>query len=64
MTVTRMRLITSKPRPRPKVGDVKIVKGVRYVRVVRPALGAGGRVIGHQVSNGRTLFNWVRAPNE
>ena len=64
MTVTRIRLITSKPRPRPKVGDVKIVKGVRYVRVLRPALGPHGRVIGHQVSNGRPLFYWVRAPND
>lgn len=62
MTVTRMRLITSKPRPRPMVGDVKIVKGVRYVRVLRRALGPFGRVIGYQVRNGRPLFDWVRAP--
>lgn len=62
MSTTRIRLITSKPRPRPKVGDVKIVKGVRYVRVLRPALGPYGRVIGYQVSNGRPLFDWVRAP--
>lgn len=62
MSVTRLRVSTSKPRPRPKVGDVKIVKGVRYVRVLRRALGPFGRVMGYQVRNGRPLFDWVRAP--
>lgn len=62
MNVPRIRIITSKPRPRPRVGDVKIVKGVRYVRILRRALGPYGRVIGYQVRNGRPLFDWVRAP--
>lgn len=49
-----------KARKKPRVGDVKTVKGVAFVRVLRKAYGPGGRVIGHQVSNGRTLFDWEK----
>lgn len=48
-------------RKRPHVGDRKTVGGVEYVRVLRPAY-ERGRIVGHQVSNGRTLFDWVKAP--
>lgn len=44
----------------PHVGDRKTVKGVEYVRVLRPAY-ERGRIIGHQVRNGRPLFDWVKA---
>ena len=55
--------IVGKQRQKPHVGDRKTVNGVEYVRVLRPAY-ERGRIVGHQVSNGLTLFDWVKVtPN-
>lgn len=51
--------VIGKQRKIPHVGDRKTVKGVEYVRVLRPAY-ERGRIVGHQVSNGRPLFDWVK----
>lgn len=56
----RIHVVSRTKKPKPQVGDVKTVKGVRYVRILRPAYGPNGRVVGHQVRNGRPLFDWVR----
>lgn len=47
----------SKTRKKPQAaGDVKVVKGVRFVR-------RHARMDGcHVVSNGRPVFEWVREP--
>jgi hypothetical protein len=50
MVVTFRR---SKPRKKPREGDIKIVKGRKYVRKQRMSEGA------YLVSNGRPLFDWV-----
>lgn len=56
--MTRVRFIYGPARPKPRVGDTRMIRGVEHVRVLRPAT-FQGRVIGHQVSGGRPLFDWV-----
>lgn len=53
--ITKMTFSTVKPRKKPKEGDIKIVKGVKYIRKRERYQGAD--VYNH----GRPCYEWVRA---
>jgi hypothetical protein len=58
-----MRIVISDTpsRPKPKVGDIKVVKGITYVRKFRMAHDAFGRVIGYDCTGGRQNYDWVKS---
>jgi len=49
----RIHISTAPARPKPKVGDRRMLRGVEHVRVFARSQGA------YVVSNGRPCFDWV-----
>lgn len=50
---------TTPQRKKPKLGDTKEVKGIKYVRDYEYAKDQRGNIIGRVVSNGKPRWNWV-----
>lgn len=58
----RVTINSGRSRPKPREGDVKILKsGKRMVRRQRRAY-ERGRFIGYEVRNGRPRYEWVHEP--
>ncbi len=57
-----LRIHLTARRPRPQVGDTKLIKGVPHVRQIRYCLDPMTRKLTQVVRNGRTLFDWVPIP--
>lgn len=60
MAVTEIVMRSKPKRLPPREGDRKTVKGVEYVRR-RVYYRMHGQVIGAAVSNGKPVYEWVRA---
>ena len=58
ISISRNRIVFSsaKPRRKPQAGDVKIVRGKRYVRQQVLYTGIWG---GYAVRHGRPVYEWV-----
>lgn len=55
-------LLFSEPRrPKPRVGDVKVVRGVKHVRQLRYTFDPMTQRRTQEVRNGRTLYEWIPA---
>lgn len=51
------------PKPRPRIGDRKVIRGVVHVRTQDVARDPAGRVIGSLVDGrGRPMCSWVPVP--
>ncbi|WP_101684927.1 hypothetical protein [Cupriavidus pauculus] len=51
--------IGSARRPKPRVGDRKLIRGVEHIRVFKYATDTHGRRIGFDCTGGRQLYEWV-----
>ncbi|MWA16526.1 hypothetical protein [Burkholderia pseudomallei] len=52
--------ISNRPRrPKPKVGDRRVIRGVEHIRVFKMATDMLGRAIGYDCTGGRQRFEWV-----
>lgn len=45
-------------RPKPRIGDRRVIRGVEHVRVFRMARDGRGRVIGYDCTGGRQRYDW------
>lgn len=54
----RLVFVSSRKKPRPKVGDVRMIRGVEHVRELAYAHDAQGRVIGLDCTGGRQRYVW------
>lgn len=50
--------VSSRRKPRPKVGDIRVIRGVTHVRELAYARDAQGRVIGLDCTGGRQRYVW------
>lgn len=57
----RITIAHAPKRPRPKLGDVRYIRGVRHVRVFAMAR-ENGRVIGFDCTGGRQRYEWKPEP--
>lgn len=57
--VTRMVFSYGQPRKKPKEGDTKVVKGIKYVRKQVIYHDYNGKAIGYAVSRSGPIFEWI-----
>ncbi len=57
-----LRVYYTPRRPKPQVGDTKLIKGVPHVRQLRYVRDPMSGKRTQLVRNGRTLFEWVPQP--
>lgn len=58
MSVTSIRFF-GPSKPKPRVGDRKVIRGVLHERRMKRACDAFGRPIGFDCTGGRQRYEWV-----
>lgn len=59
MSVMRIHVSYGAPKPKPKVGDTKVVKGVSYVRQLKYVTDSKGNRLGLDCTGGKQRYEWV-----
>ena len=55
----KITITMGRSRPKPRVGDRKVIRGVEHIRVFRYATNSRGERIGFDCTGGKQRYDWV-----